>query len=704
MKLIKLNFKNTTLFGALFLALQSCTSNFNSQVLEAASYEKEDEVCQTSFTYTGGITLDGQASFERRTIVVTPEIYQVSGVDHKRLGALTLGDPIPVPLPIRFAEVAVYDSKNNLVQCGTTDASGNLKALTLSGTPTAPLIIPNTPGPYTVKVLSRFYKQFSSSSDYGYVSVKSDIYKNRVYSVQQTATSNGSAVSYVSLLARARQTDDLKITGGAFNIMNSLYSAFDYIKTNTPGIDTQCLSNKINVFWKAGFNAYQYLEPSADPETLANTSYYSSKTKSLYITGGRVGDVSLDNTDHFDDFAVIHEFGHFIEDHCGQWTSPGGTHSLVFRIDPRLAWSESWSNYLAASVLQDRLSEIEPTLTAKLIDVNETAGWSFFFNSYGFSDSIQQIGNGAGFYFDMKKPGSSPGAYQSGVYKGQEFDKVNPSLHIGEGHTREGAISRGLYKITHNNCGSWCSIVPLDFENIWRAFDRITGIGTVNHPFVSSNQFLERLRTQTHSGVVDWTTPATAQSLDGVLTNEALHLKNFPSNPFEISGFNTWPGYGAKLGLGSCSLKTMPVSDGSLNNSTSDPRFSNHFYALDLNALSGLTQISVTFTKAAGTSVDHDLLLFKPGYFFNDDYKCTTTACTSFGPIRTITADVVASDRTALGISALTTYSKKLTDLHLLEAKTYLLDIRAYTASKSVSGTTEYSYTINSNLGVLCPQ
>lgn len=687
------------------MALQSCTSNFTSMALEATTYEQEDTVCKTSFSYPGGLTLSGQASFQRRGVVVTSHTSEVNGVSTTVLSSLSLGDPLPTPLPIRYAEVAVYDSKNNLVQCGTTDDTGNLKALTLSGTPSAPLIIPKTPGSYTVKVLSRFYKQFSSTSDFASVSVKSDIYKNRVYAISKTVTSDGSTVDNASLTAYARQTDSMKIEGGAFNILNSLYVAFDYIKTNTPGINTQCLSSKLNVFWKAGFNAYQYLDPSADPETLPNTSYYSSQTKNLYITGGQLGDVSSPNTDHFDDFAIVHEFGHFIEDHCGQWTSSGGTHSLTFRIDPRLAWSESWANYLATTILQDRISEIEPTLPTKLVAANENAGWTFFFNSYGFSDSVQQFNNGKSFYIDFKKPGSSPGAYTEAPYSGQEFDKVNPSLYPGEGHTREGAISRGLYKITHNNCGSWCSIIPLDFEYIWKAFDRITGLGSLNTPYVGSNQFFEKLRAQTHSAVVDWTNPATAQSLDGVLTNEALHIKSFPTNPFDISGYNTWPGYGSKLVTGSsCSLKIKPVSDGSLNNTTSDPRFSNHFYALDLSALSGLTQISVTFSKTSGTNMDHDLILFKPGYFFNDDYACTTSACSGFSPTRTTTSSVVASDRTDLGLSPSSPYTKTLTNLHLLETKTYLLDIRTYTAGRSVAGTTEYNYTINSNLGVLCPQ
>lgn len=692
-------FKSAFLF--IFLASYStvftgCFSNFSSQALNYASLQAESTPCTTSFSYPSGIPLSGTALFERRMYSLVTD--QSDG----SLKNIILGDPVASPLPIRNAEIAVYDKDNKLVQCGTTDANGAFKALTLNGSPVQPLIIPNTSGNFLIRVLARSYREYTAPNDFTSVSVKEDIYKNRVYALEKYFYSNGNSVGNISLLARARQTDSMAIEGGAFNILNSIQVALDYVKTSTAGVDTKCLSNKVNVYWKAGFNAYQYMDPQGDPNTLANSSYYRSSTKSIYITGGQLGNLSMSNTDHFDDFAVIHELGHFIEDHCGNWTSSGGSHALTARIDPRLAWSEGWSNYFAAQVLQNKINLIEPTLTSRLATVTNTFGWTYFSNTDGFSDSVQNIGNGDGWIIDFKRSGTNPGSYTFAPYTGQDFDRVNSSSYPGEGHTREGAISRGLYKLSNSNCGTMCAATPISFIDIFKSFNRITGIGIVDHSFVSSHTFLENLRSMTNTSSEWSSTAPSLMTRDQIITNEALQLKS--SGVYSISGSLVWPAYGTKLVSGStCNLKIMPQSDGALNGSSSDQRYSNHFYTIDFSTLPGLDNITVTFSKVAGTNTDHDLILFKPNYRFNDDYGCSNPACSNYVPIRGINEDVVTANR--IQISNLSNYSKNLTGLSTFPAYSkYLLDIRAYTAGQTISSTTEYTYTINSNLGVLCPQ
>lgn len=267
-----------------------------------------------------------------------------------------------------------------------------------------------------------------------FISVKQDKYRNELHALTATFTLNGSGSSIpINLIAKARQTESETIEGGAFNILNTLQTGFDYIKTNTPGANTQCLSQKVNVFLESRIQSHAIRDFQILTATLDNTSFYKADTKELLFSGGQMGDLSLSNTDHFDDFAIIHESGHFIEDHCGQWTSPGGNHTLTSRIDPRLAWSEGWSNFFAAHVIHDRINDIDPTLMAKLSDLTENStvnkGWTYFFNSYGFSDSVQNIGNGDGFVIDFKRSGGDPGSYQFAPYTGQEFDKVSPTTY-----------------------------------------------------------------------------------------------------------------------------------------------------------------------------------------------------------------------------------------------------------------------------------
>ncbi len=677
--------------------LMSCSGGLSSQASLYTDFSAETPVCNQQFIYPTGVVLSGTAKFFKRGTQMVTEIIS----NQTRLKNMILGDPLADALPIQNAEIAVYDQNFKLIQCGSTDTSGALKDLTTG----ADLLLPNIAQNYLVRVLARSNLQYSGSADYLDVSIKKETYRNEVHFIEKYVYSDGSTGANVELTALARQENsNMEISGGAFNILNNIQQSYDYIKTNTVPGTTNCLSTKLNVFWRAGFNPMQYLFPNDDPETLSNTSYFLNSTNQLFISGGQVGDVSLSNTDHFDDFATVHELGHFIEKNCGQFTSPGGSHVLVVRIDPRLAWSEGWANYFAAQVLNSKMSNIDPTMAAKLTTVNEAKGWTFFFNSAGFSDSVQGIGNGFGFLIDFKLPGTNPGEYQTGPYVGSAFDRVAPTLYKGEGHTREGAISRGLFKLT-NDCGINCisTAEKIPFSAVWKSFDQITGIAApaVNTPFISSHNFLSKLQT-IH--------PTWVTSHDTTLASEALHISTV--SDFTLLGRLVWPGYGKKLTVGACSLTIEPrFDDITLTGSNSDQRYSNHNYTIDMNAIpNGTTSISVAFTKSAGSDVDHDLLLFKSGFQFNDDYYCTQMnaggVCTgTWAAQRLITTDTVKSDR-RVGFPLNGTYVKTISGLNELSlTEKYLLNIRAYTANKSIGSNTAYNYVITANPGgnILCP-
>lgn len=668
----------------------NCGPGMDSRFNEYLSINLSTPSCEKNVLYTHGVVLQGIAEFEKRSVAIVTENSKISN--------MTLSDPLPQPLPIQNAEVIVYNQYNQLVQCGRTDSLGNFKSL--NGTD---LMLPAAAGTYKVRVNARSKIDFGGSNNFLDVAIRKDIYQEEIYSVEKTFAIDGLTGASLSLIAPARQLDSEDIEGGAFNILNTIQKSYEYIKTQTVGVDTTCMSAPLSVFWKAGFNPVQYESPNADPATLSNTSYYSKKSKKLFITGGQLGNLSMANTDHFDDFAIAHEFGHFIEDNCGQWVSPGGSHSLIVRIDPRLAWSEAWANYLAAQVINSKINDLDPSLLGKLSAAGEIYGWTYFFNSSGFSDSVQHIGNGQGFMIDFKKAGTDPGQWPMGLpYAGIEYDRVVPTIFPGEGHFREGAISRGLFKLT-NTCGVNCTPSAISFMEFWKSFDRITGIGLPQNPFVGSHDFFENLKSRIGLSVSQETT----------IINEALQLRS--SGAFVNSGFTTWIPYGHRLvQTGSaCPLKLQPrPDDNSLTGGQSDQRYSNHFYTLDLfdPTLAGLTTITVTFSKVAGTNVDHDLILFKPNYLFNDDYKCSDldvssgTCNGSWMAQRSTNEHIVSSNRT-IATTLNSTYNKSLTNLGSLDKSNfYLLDLRAYTANISVLTSTEYTYVINSNLGPLCPQ
>jgi hypothetical protein len=49
--------------------------------------------------------------------------------------------------------------------------------------------------------------------------------------------------------------------------------------------------------------------------------------------------------DEYDDLVLLHEFGHFVQDHYSKSDSPGGAHGYTGQYDPRLAWSEGSATF-----------------------------------------------------------------------------------------------------------------------------------------------------------------------------------------------------------------------------------------------------------------------------------------------------------------------------------------------------------------------
>lgn len=694
------------LFAFLILGT-GCNPLRNSHYQEYLSLKYEVPECTQNYTYSNSTSLTGTAKFFKRGVNLVTQFETVNGAQVLKLKNMTQGDPLVDPLPIKFAEVAVYDSSNQIVQCGRTDISGNLKALDA----TSNLLIPKKAGQFTVRVFARMNHDLTKVT--ASAVVKQDKYTNEVYFISGLASSNGIDDTNINLLAYARQTESLTVDGGAFNILNDIFTAYKFLDDNTGTTPISCLNNKFNIYWKLGFNPAQYVYPDKNPVLLANATFYDPKISSLFISGGKLGNFTFESAAHFDDYVIIHEFAHHIENSCGSLLSPGGPHYIITRTDPRLAWAEGWANYFAAEVMYNyvvKTSENSLTINPEFKNKMQTAGiantsWTYLFASEGFSDSAQNIGSGNGFMFDLTKAGNNPDSWQMGGYIGQAFDKVDPTRYPGEGHFREGAITRGLFKLS-NTCGGTCiTASPIPFEAMWKSMDKITGIGQAGYTFKSSANFMERLK-----ALSTW--DAAKKTFNEAATSEALHI--YSDGAFTSGGVNKWLPYGTYLstltgaacGVGSFHIE--PRSDDPvLTGTNSDQRYSNHFYTIDLNLLSSVDQIQVVFSKTAGTDTEFDILLFQENYLFNGDYVCPqydtdgTTCKVSYQPSRTTSADVIKSDRRSGSIS-----TKVIRDLQALDHnKRYLLNIRAYTANKSINSTTEYSYQIKDQTGVnnICP-
>lgn len=147
-----------------------------------------------------------------------------------------------------------------------------------------------------------------------------------------------------SFAAAASATSDVLITDAsgsceAFNILDQAIVGMDMIASVFGGTPPPLLT----VRWSRGSN---------------QGSYYDANTITLL-------GASSDN-DGYDDTVILHEFGHYLEDVIGRSDNPGGSHDGS-PDDPRLAWSEGFSTYLALALRGD------PVYT----DSNSSGGWAW---------------------------------------------------------------------------------------------------------------------------------------------------------------------------------------------------------------------------------------------------------------------------------------------------------------------------------------
>jgi hypothetical protein len=681
-----------------FIILTGCTKPGSddgggsaTDYCSAASITPKDEIaeCTTNSNYSSPSIITGTAVFYKRNVVLSTSGSGVAGINSMKLGA-----PTTTALPIKYAEVRVLNSSGDVVQCGRTDSSGALKAL--DGT--TDLNIPNTPGNYTVQVMARTQHDVAvpgGKPAFKFYAAVKDVCSNDVHKITSTVNSTGAGSYPTSLTAYARESESSSVDGGAFNIYNDLAVTYDYLGQNTGNSNLSCLSPKLHVYWTAGFNPAQFIDPFSDPSTLGNISFYLRGYNELYINGGKLGDVSTADTDQFDDAVIIHETGHHLEDVCGKMDSPGGSHYGQFRIDPRLAWSEGWGNFIGAHITRNNLASINPDL-ATTLSQNSRDGWLYYLDTAGYSDgggSADEV-----IRIDLSKPGANPEFLgTSGGYPFY-FDKVDATNNPGEGHFREVSISRSLFKSTNTCASGYCSGINNEFAKMWEAFENDptkSGMGKPAYPFRSSVRFYDRL-TFVSSG----TLPAAISTM--LNTDEAQQL--YPNSSYVSGTTTTWVPYAIKLvstGSTPCNLAIQPRNeDFNVTYFNPDQRYSNHFYYFDRNTLPTVSQIKMTVTKTGGTSTDIDLVLYQDGYSFPAE-KCVNSSCTAYVK-NTLSTEFVRLDRTT---GSGTTYTKQISNLNQLSFSVpYLLNIRAFTSGVTIDPATQYSYTLTDQQGNnLCP-
>lgn len=445
----------------------------------------------------------------------------------------------PSPRPIRQAEILVKDTMGSIVQCAETADDGTFS-----------FQLPNGDEVYSVELNSRAAN--SRSNAY----VLNNPSENRQHSMKLNinATTNVSGV-----LFRATVANGLK--GGAFNILDQVLKAQDYLRTTTGSCDqvghptyfvncTPFISAPlVKIYWSPGFSPAVYVGVSG------SISYYLNRRRELYLQGGQSGNVTSSDMDHFDNSVILHEYAHFLEDVFGAPNSPGGSHSGDAIVDPRLAWSEGWANFFQAAV----------------------TGEARYRDTYGTPDCESAC---AGTYFD------------------ETLDPVGvppndaPTLGaLGEGNFREFSVTRVLWDVIKSSGG------VSQFSEIWRAFASPSyGMKAANDPFKTIGRF-HKIQTDLDN-VNSWSTIRLAEE--------------------QMPGF--WF-YATPISLTTAACTTSPVAmtpvrasfdDGSF--ARSDQFRSNDFYRID--HAGGTLVTELFYSKDSANPPDLDIYIYRPTYVF----------------------------------------------------------------------------------------
>lgn len=508
--------------------LSGCGSGFSSSEgggggSSTPSYAPEKAYCSTVYSVSDPTTITGTAKYYYRT-----------------LSNFGLTTPTTTPPGIPYAEIEVTNSAGAIVQCGTTDELGGIS-----------LQIPRVADTYTLTVYSRADNAFVK------VSVLEDIYSNQPYSISSIFTITTETTKNIgTFYAYARSAESAKIEGGAFNIYNDIYLANKYIRTAIN--DTSFVAPKVTVYWKAGFNPYSYFNY---PDNLL--SFYSPGESKLYILGGYNGDVLSSDTDHFDNSVILHEYGHFLEDNYAKSESPGGSHNGNALIDPRLAWSEGWANFIQAAVQSS----------------------NFYIDTIGVYNDPQETGENGGIAIKVDLSATAATA---------SFDAVSSA---GEGTFREMSISRTLFKAISTTTTPNAS---LPFSKIWTAFsDKTNGLGASNSIFKNISLFNYFLFNNT--GL----TGTQQTNLDSVFSEEKQNrvTKDYANTLVQQ--------------VGACSIsKTItPTID---SNYESNQLTSNDFYKFYHDGVA--KTISLNYAQGGSQTIDLDLILWKSNYVYIEEY------------------------------------------------------------------------------------
>jgi hypothetical protein len=272
-------------------------------------------------------------------IVIVSGVVSFDKVGHAANGGLDYTDIVAAPA--RGVLVEVVDDGQQIVASSVTDDQGQY-------------VFELSPDlQVSIRVKARMQKTGTPSWDFPVVDNTSD---GALYFIESPSFRTGFDDLLVDLHAPSGWDNNLRRytstrSAAPFAILDAIHDAVGVIL----GEDPSTVFPPMDLNWSPLNNTgCQVVDPDGEcfvPEVgqIITTAYnFGPGIQAIYVLGDEG-----DDTDEYDAHVLAHEFAHYLEYQLGRTDSPGGSHSIASRLDPRLAFSEGWANAFSAIALGD---------------------------------------------------------------------------------------------------------------------------------------------------------------------------------------------------------------------------------------------------------------------------------------------------------------------------------------------------------------
>lgn len=275
---------------------------------------------------TASVTLRGQVSFDR----VLPSSDPNGGLDYSSAQRA----------PAREVVVEILRADRSVIASTLTDTEGRYSVATPANT--------------QVSVRARAQSRSTGSAARPAIwslRVRDNTDGGAVYAIEGSLTDTGASEQERNLHAPSGWTGagyGAPRSAAPFAVLDTLYAALQLVVSADPSRRFPDLE----AYWSTRNRASEDFRPTlGEIETTSYRSIVGDPAQGgVYVQG-------LENvdTDEYDAHVIAHEFFHYLEDVVTRSDTMGGSHSLVEKLDPRLAFSEGMGNAWAAMVVGDAL-------------------------------------------------------------------------------------------------------------------------------------------------------------------------------------------------------------------------------------------------------------------------------------------------------------------------------------------------------------